>query len=70
MHVSGVALLKCVINLDGTLSDCRIMKGLPYMEPQLLEASEDDALHPGDVPRPPAARQNDFIVNLRVQSPG
>ena len=38
MRVSGVALAKCVINLDGSLSDCKIMKGLPYMDQAILES--------------------------------
>jgi protein TonB len=37
MHVSGVALLKCVVNLDGSVTDCRITKGLPYMDQQILQ---------------------------------
>jgi protein TonB len=36
-HISGVALLKCVIEIDGRVDNCKIMKGLPYMEPQILE---------------------------------
>jgi protein TonB len=35
-RVGGVALVKCVIELDGSLSDCRIVKGLPYMDDQIL----------------------------------
>jgi protein TonB len=37
MHVSGVALAKCTINIDGTVSDCTLMKSLPYMDQQILE---------------------------------
>jgi protein TonB len=39
MRVGGLALLECVLNLDGSVSDCSIKKGLQYMEPQLLEAA-------------------------------
>jgi protein TonB len=39
MKVGGVALVKCVINLDGSLTDCRLVKGLPYMDEQLLRAA-------------------------------
>jgi protein TonB len=38
MHVSGIALVKCIINLDGSLTDCRIVKGLPYMDQAILES--------------------------------
>jgi protein TonB len=35
-QVAGVALVKCVIELDGSLDECRIVKGLPYMNEQIL----------------------------------
>jgi outer membrane biosynthesis protein TonB len=36
LSVSGVALVKCVIELDGFMSDCRIVKGLPFLNDQIL----------------------------------
>jgi protein TonB len=33
----GVALARCVVNLDGSLSDCRITKSVPYMDRPILE---------------------------------
>jgi len=35
-RISGKVLLKCVINTDGSVSDCKIMKGLPYMDQAVL----------------------------------
>jgi protein TonB len=35
-NVHGIALVKCIINLDGSVSDCTIVKGLPYMDAALL----------------------------------
>jgi protein TonB len=35
--VAGTALTRCVINLDGTLSDCRITKSVPFMDGPILE---------------------------------
>jgi hypothetical protein len=37
--VSGVALLKCIIELDGWLSHCTLIKSLPYMDDHLLAAT-------------------------------
>jgi protein TonB len=37
MHSGGLALVNCVINQDGSLSDCKIVKGVPYMDQQILE---------------------------------
>jgi protein TonB len=36
-HSEGVALALCVVNLDGSLSDCRITKSVPYMDRPILE---------------------------------
>jgi protein TonB len=36
--VGGVALAQCVLELDGTLSHCRITHGLPYMDEPILGA--------------------------------
>jgi protein TonB len=37
-RVEGTVLAKCVITTSGTLRDCRILKGLPYMEGAVLDA--------------------------------
>lgn len=37
--VSGLALVQCVIDLDGWLSQCRLVKSLPYMDEQILAAA-------------------------------
>jgi protein TonB len=36
--VSGTALVTCVITLSGSLTNCRILKGLPYMDAAILAA--------------------------------
>jgi hypothetical protein len=34
----GVALVRCIVELNGTLSSCRIVKGIPYMNEAILES--------------------------------
>lgn len=36
--VSGLMLVKCVITLSGSLRNCRIVKGLPFMDQAVLAA--------------------------------
>jgi protein TonB len=36
-HSQGVALAKCIVNLDGSLSDCRIEHSVPFMDEPVLE---------------------------------
>jgi protein TonB len=37
-HVSGVMIVKCVITVEGTLTNCRVIKGVPLMEQTALAA--------------------------------
>jgi TonB family protein len=38
MKIGGVALARCTIELDGSLSNCRITHSLPYMDDAILQA--------------------------------
>jgi hypothetical protein len=38
--VRGVALVRCIIELDGSLSECSIIKGLPFMHDEILASLE------------------------------
>jgi protein TonB len=37
-NIQGLAIVKCVINLDGSLSNCRLIKGLQFLDKAILEA--------------------------------
>ena len=37
-NVSGMMIVKCVIEVDGRLENCRVVKALPYMEKAVLDA--------------------------------
>jgi protein TonB len=36
--VSGLVIAKCTIQMDGTLTKCRIIKGLPFMDEPVLKS--------------------------------
>lgn len=36
--VEGVALVQCVVQVDGTRSDCKMIKSLPFMDRAILDA--------------------------------
>ena len=38
MKRGGVALAKCVIELDGSLSNCRMVHGIPDMDEPILQS--------------------------------
>jgi protein TonB len=35
-HASGIALAQCVIDVDGTLCNCRMVRSVPYMDDAIL----------------------------------
>ncbi len=37
-RITGKVILKCVITVDGSLKDCKIIKGLPFMDQAVLDA--------------------------------
>ncbi|HEY2901740.1 MAG TPA: energy transducer TonB [Polyangia bacterium] len=37
IKVQGIALVKCIVNLEGHLQNCRIIKGLPFMDQSIVE---------------------------------
>ena len=64
MHVTGVALVKCVINLDGSLSDCRITKSIPYMDAAILESLRSWKFTPVMYQGHP--QRVDYIITYRI----
>jgi protein TonB len=37
-HVEGLAIAKCVLRDSGALTDCRLVKGVPFMDRAILDA--------------------------------
>jgi protein TonB len=67
MKVGGVALVKCVINLDGALTECKIIKGLPYMDQQILESVRSWKYTPVTYQGHP--QRVEMIIPFRVPTP-
>jgi protein TonB len=67
MRVGGLALVKCVVNLDGSVSDCHIMKGLQYMDAQILEAARSMKYSPVIYQGHP--QRVEMIIPIRVPTP-
>jgi protein TonB len=67
MKVGGVALVKCVINLDGSLTGCKIIKGLPYMDQQILESLRSWKYTPVTYQGHP--QRVEMIIPFRVPTP-
>jgi periplasmic protein TonB len=67
MKVGGLALAKCIINLDGSLTQCKITKSLPYMDQQILESLRSWKYTPVMYQGHP--QRVEMIVQIRVPAP-
>jgi TonB family protein len=67
-RVGGIALIRCVINLDGTLEQCRIVKGLPHMDEALLESVSQWTYTPVFYKGHP--QRVEMVIPVRVSPPG
>jgi protein TonB len=41
IRVTGLALVKCIITVEGTLQNCKIIKGLPHMDESILSVLKE-----------------------------
>jgi protein TonB len=68
MKIGGVALAKCIIELDGSLSNCRLTKGLQYMDQQILEMLKSWRYSPVMYQGHP--QRVEMVIPVRVATPG
>ncbi|RKH08647.1 energy transducer TonB [Corallococcus sp. CA053C] len=64
--VEGVVVAKCVITVEGTMRDCRIIKGLPYMDDAVLSALQSRRYQPMTYQGRPVNVAYTFNIKLRM----
>ncbi|HRE92087.1 MAG TPA: energy transducer TonB, partial [Myxococcota bacterium] len=64
--VEGTMIVKCVIEVDGRLENCRVIKSLPYMEKAVLEALDSHRYSPVTFQGRPARVDYTFTIRLVV----
>jgi hypothetical protein len=65
--VGGIALIRCILEVDGWLSHCRVIKGLPYMEDQILAGMATVRFEPATYQGHPVRVQ--MVVPIRIAPP-
>ncbi|MFY0578414.1 energy transducer TonB [Cystobacter fuscus] len=65
--VRGLLIAKCIITRDGQVDDCRIIKGLPFMEQAVLESLESRRYRPVTFQGKPVNARYTFNVRLQMQ---
>jgi protein TonB len=65
--IQGTMLVKCVITVDGTLENCRIIKPLPHMQKAVLDALSTWRYKPVHYQGRPVAV--DYLIQIRLVIP-
>ncbi len=64
-EVEGLMVVKCVITVEGAVRDCRVLKGLPYMDSAIVDALEHRRYKPAVQNGKPVEVNYVFRVNLK-----
>jgi periplasmic protein TonB len=67
IRVTGTALVKCVITVQGTLQNCKIIKGLPHMDPEILAALKEWRATPVMFQGRPVSVE--YVIPVKVVAP-
>jgi TonB family protein len=67
-EVEGTMLVRCIVDVDGTVRDCRVQKSVPFMDRAVVEVLERSKYQPatrrGD--GKPVAVDYTFTIQLRL----
>jgi periplasmic protein TonB len=66
-HVEGLVIVKCIINTDGRLSNCQIIKPLPHMDSAILEWLAERKYSPVTFQGKPV--RVSYVFNFRLKMP-
>ena len=67
VKAEGVVSVRCIITVEGTLKDCRVVHGLPYMDAAVLEALAHWKYTPVTFQGRPVSVY--YPINLRLVAP-
>jgi TonB family protein len=65
-EVSGEVLAKCVISIEGSVHDCRVLKGQPFMDRAVVDALEHRKYSPALQGGKPITVDYTFRVSLKL----
>ena len=65
--VEGTMIVKCVITTEGRVRDCRILKGLPFMEEAVMDALSSRTYQPLTFQGRPV--NVSYVFNIRLKMP-
>lgn len=66
-QVQGLMIVKCVVTVEGLVRECRVLKGLPFMDAAVVEALEQRRYRPALLQGQPVEVDYLFQVRLRTE---
>ena len=67
VKAAGVVTVRCIITVEGTLKDCRVLHGVPYMDGAVLEALARWKYTPVTFQGRPVSVY--YVINMRLVAP-
>jgi len=67
VKAAGVVSVRCIITVEGTLKDCRVVQGVPYMDAAVLEALTRWKYTPVTFQGRPVSVY--YVINIRLVAP-
>jgi protein TonB len=65
-EVEGVMVVECVVTSEGVVHDCRVLRGLPFMDGAVVENLERRRYRPATLDGKPLDVQYTFTIRLRI----
>ncbi|HEY2031105.1 MAG TPA: TonB family protein [Myxococcales bacterium] len=65
-EVQGEMLVRCIVGLDGAVRDCRIVRGLPFMDRAVVDALQHRRYEPARLGGRPVEVDYTFRLELRL----
>ncbi|MFZ5443583.1 MAG: TonB family protein [Myxococcota bacterium] len=62
--VTGAAVVRCVVNVEGRLEQCRILRSVPLMDEAILESMKTRRYEPGKVNDEAVASELNIVVRV------
>lgn len=65
-EIEGTMLVRCIVGVDGSVRDCRVTRGLPFMDRAVVEAVQRRRYSPALLAGQPVEVDYTFKIELRL----
>jgi periplasmic protein TonB len=65
-EIEGTMLVRCIVGVDGSVRDCRVTRGLPFMDREVIQAVQRRRYSPALLAGHPVEVDYTFKIELRL----